>query len=353
MPGVEGDFEMEMILDGSVMYMRSPMLSRSSGLDTDWISMDLEALAPGFSDLASLSQGQNDPTAQLEYLRGISDAEEVGTEQVAGVETTHYSGTVDLDAAYDRLPDDTRGELKQAIAQARKQFGNGAMPVDVWIDGDGLLRRMTISLESGGNSAVDFGMEMTMEIPEYGIAMHLPIPKDGDVTDVSDLLPLSRSALGLGQPAPHGRPERVDLHLVPDPSRDVRIGRDPRVEVGPRVELDHERRPDHVPLVVEHRSPDQDVTVVDEGLDVLQVDRSYGRPPSLRIGIVAVPCHHHEPHVASFARRIWAPVDPSPATGTAGRASPRHDATTATPRGGARVVGGRLFTSRVGRASRA
>jgi hypothetical protein len=63
------------------------------------------------------------------------------------------------------------------------------MPVDVWIDGDGLLRRMTISLESGGNSAIDFGMEMTMEIPEYGIAMDLPIPKDGDVTDVSDLLP--------------------------------------------------------------------------------------------------------------------------------------------------------------------
>jgi hypothetical protein len=189
MPGVAGGFEMEMILDGSVMYMRSPMLSQSSGLDTDWISMDLEELAPGFSDLASLSQGQNDPTAQLEYLRGISDAEEVGTEQVAGVQTTHYSGTVDLDAAYDRLPDDTRGELKQAIAQARKQFGNGAMPVDVWIDGDGLLRRMTISLESGGNSAIDFGMNMTMEIPEYGIAMHLPIPKDGDVTDVSDLLP--------------------------------------------------------------------------------------------------------------------------------------------------------------------
>ena len=114
-------------------------------------------------------------------------------------------------------PDDTRGELKQAIAQARKQFGHGAMPVDVWIDGDGLLRRMTISLESGGNSAVDFGMEMTMEIPEYGIAMHLPIPKDGDVTDVSDLLPLSlvgpraRSAssprpAGTGGPPPGPRP---------------------------------------------------------------------------------------------------------------------------------------------------
>ena len=100
-----------------------------------------------------------------------------------------FDSRSDLDAAYDRLPDDTRGELKQAIAQARKQFGHGAMPVDVWIDGDGLLRRMTMSLESGGNSAVDFGMEVTVEIPEYGIAMHLPIPKDGDVTDVSDLLP--------------------------------------------------------------------------------------------------------------------------------------------------------------------
>jgi hypothetical protein len=189
MPGVEGGFEMEMIMDGSVMYMRSPMLSKGSGLDTDWISMDLDELVPGFSDLASLSQGQNDPTAQLEYLRGISDAEEVGTEQVAGVETMHYSGTVDLDAAYDRLPDDTRGELKQALAQARKQFGHGAMPVDVWIDGDGLVRRMTMSLESGSHSAVDFGLEMTMEIPQYGITMHLPIPKAADVTDVSDLLP--------------------------------------------------------------------------------------------------------------------------------------------------------------------
>ena len=62
------------------------------------------------------------------------------------------------------------------------------MPVDVWIDGDGLLRRMTHD-DGVRREWPRFGMEMTMEIPEYGIAMDLPIPNAADVTDVGDLIP--------------------------------------------------------------------------------------------------------------------------------------------------------------------
>jgi hypothetical protein len=182
LPGAPDGMEMEMILDGSTLYMRSPMFSESAGLHTGWVSMDLNAMVPGFSDLAQLSQGQNDPSSSVEYLRGITHAEEVGTETVVGVETTHYRGTVDLSKAYHQLPSDTSKEVKEALAQVERQFGDAAMPVDVWIDGDGLPRRMTFTMQSQHLS-----MQMTMEIPEYGIELDLPIPAADDVTDLSRL----------------------------------------------------------------------------------------------------------------------------------------------------------------------
>jgi hypothetical protein len=115
---------------------------------------------------------------------------------VAGVETTHYRGTIDLDSAYNRLPADARGELEQALAQARKQFGGVSMPVDVWIDGDGLLRRMTFIMKTGSRASMPLRMEMTMEIPEYGITLDLPIPAASDVTDLGDLAGLAGSSGG-------------------------------------------------------------------------------------------------------------------------------------------------------------
>jgi hypothetical protein len=183
-PGFEKGLAMEMILDGSTMYMRSPILRRSMGIPTDWVSMNLDQLVPGFSELAQLAQGQNDPTSSLTYLEGITDAEEVGSEVVAGVDTTHYRGSVNLHAAYDRLPPDTESALEETIARATRLFGDDPMPIDVWIDADGLLRRMTFSVETGARSKVAFDMTMTVEIAEYGVEIELPIPAEQDVTDL-------------------------------------------------------------------------------------------------------------------------------------------------------------------------
>ena len=61
------------------------------------------------------------------------------------------------------------------------------MPVDVWIDEEGLLRRMTFRMESSTAASGDFAMEMTMEIPDYGIDVELPIPPADEVTDLTDL----------------------------------------------------------------------------------------------------------------------------------------------------------------------
>ncbi|HEY6566538.1 MAG TPA: hypothetical protein VI341_03385 [Actinomycetota bacterium] len=189
LPGLPGGAEMEMILDGTTFYVRMPELADMQSLPTDWVSMDISETAPGFDSLLALSEGQNDPTSSLAYLDGITDAEVVGTETVAGVETTHYHGTIDVSEAFHRLGDDADANARKALAQATQLLGDTAMPVDVWIDGDDLLRRMSFRMETPADAQVVFSMEMTMEISEYGIAQDLPIPDPDDVTDLTRMIP--------------------------------------------------------------------------------------------------------------------------------------------------------------------
>jgi hypothetical protein len=188
LPGMPGGSEMEMILDGSTLYMRMPALAGSSGISTEWISMNLEEVAPGFDDLVALSQGENDPTSSLAYLDGVIDAEVVGTETVVGVETTHYRGTVDPTAALERLSREADADARAILARAKHLLGTTTMPVDVWIDGDELLRRMSFRMEAAAGVRGGFAMEMTMEIPEYGVEVQLPIPAAKDVTDLSEVI---------------------------------------------------------------------------------------------------------------------------------------------------------------------
>ena len=52
--------------------------------------------------------GQGDPSQALDYLRATGEVEEVGTEQIDGVETTHYRGTIQLDAVAEQVPAEQR-----------------------------------------------------------------------------------------------------------------------------------------------------------------------------------------------------------------------------------------------------
>ncbi len=190
MAGLSDGMDMELILDGHVMYMRSSMFSQLPGLGTDWVSMDLNDTVPGFERLASFGTGQNDPSAAFGYLRGVEDAEVVGTEEIHGVETTHYRGTLSLEDALGQLPEDMQADFSQVMAQFRQQFGTVTMPFDVWVDADGQLRRMTYRMETDGGSmgaAGAFSMTMTIDITRYADHLTLDLPAAGDVTDVKDL----------------------------------------------------------------------------------------------------------------------------------------------------------------------
>ncbi|MEX0990942.1 MAG: hypothetical protein WD004_01540 [Actinomycetota bacterium] len=192
--------QMEMIQDGDVTYMKSAMFSGFLGGDASkpWVKMDMSELGPEYGDVSSLGGGSNNPADMFAALQGVTDdLQDMGTETIDGVETTHYAGTVDLQKAMEQVPESERAELEQSYAGLEAQLGGFTMPFDVWVDGDGLVRRVAFTFDLsnlGGELAAtpvpgmqDLKMVMTMDLYDYGVPVDIQIPPADQVSDIGDM----------------------------------------------------------------------------------------------------------------------------------------------------------------------
>lgn len=172
---------MDAVLDGLVFYLKFPteVAAQIPG-GKPWVTFDLERLGKqaGF-DLGQVAQAQQgDPTQALDYLRGASDdVKKVGTEDVRGVETTHYRATLDLSKAAAQLS----GEQRKAIDGAISTLRTKTIPTDVWIDADGRARRLTYSTTKPKAS-------VTIELFDFGVDVDASPPPPDQVTDLNELL---------------------------------------------------------------------------------------------------------------------------------------------------------------------
>jgi hypothetical protein len=187
-----GSARVDVILDGFVMYMRMPFLTRLIPGGRPWIKMDLEEIGRQAGvDLAALSQiGQSDPTQYLTYLSGASeDVREVGRQSIGGVATTHYHAELDLGKAIEQAPAAVRDRARASIEQVEDMLVDGTMPVDVWIDRRGLPRRMSSSYEMKVPDSEDtLDVRYSLEIGDYGTRVRVKPPPESQVTDLAQLL---------------------------------------------------------------------------------------------------------------------------------------------------------------------
>ena len=178
------DIDMDMVFDFPVIYMHFPPEIGALPGGKTWVKMDLEKLGQQSGlDLGQLMQaGQSDPSQGLDYLRGVSDVQAVGDEDVRGVSTTHYTGVVDLQALGAKDP-----ELKKQIDQLVEQSGIERVPVEVWIDDEGFVRRMKETLE-GNSSGLQMNMTMTTDLYDFGTDVSVEEPPADEVVDFSQLM---------------------------------------------------------------------------------------------------------------------------------------------------------------------
>ncbi|HXN54870.1 MAG TPA: hypothetical protein VN874_01275 [Myxococcales bacterium] len=199
LPG--GGSSIKMIFLYPVIYMNMPFLAGKLPAGKTWMKLDISKAAAaaglGTSQLGSLEQ--DDPTKFLDYLRASSGAvTNLGSQSIDGVPTTHYSATLQMSRILDRLP----GAQQAAAKAALEKLGSaGAIPVEVWVDAQGRVRRMQMSLSglagsSGPAVAAGIGGSITIDFTSYGPVPAVVAPPASEVFDMSGML--KNGAAGLG-----------------------------------------------------------------------------------------------------------------------------------------------------------
>lgn len=186
---------MDMIIDGGVVYMRSSLMP---DVGTEWVSMDPSKVDPAAAGQFGLGAGSTDPAAYVGLFAGVIAVEARGEEEIGGVATTRYAGTIDLgkvlenfvDVAVRDVPRASREQLGTAIEQLEGLGLEKRLPFEIWIDGQGFPRRQRLSMDLGSilPGAEDASFEMTVDFSRFGLPIDVEIPRPSQVTDMTELL---------------------------------------------------------------------------------------------------------------------------------------------------------------------
>lgn len=181
-PGL-GSMQTEALFDGSTLYMKLPdALAQRIPLGKSWMKLDVAALAKSSGlDLKQLSSpSQGNPADFLRALKAVGSSRKVGSENIGGVATTHYRATIDPKKALTQIPDkQSAGALKQMLGSS----GLSSIPIDVWVDRAGRVRRESIKVDAAGTS-----MNMTISFTRFGVPVDTTPPPADQVLDAGALL---------------------------------------------------------------------------------------------------------------------------------------------------------------------
>lgn len=163
---------MEMRTDGETIWMKLPAMARPAGMDAEWIAVPATSVA-GTSTGAPFGGLGGD--SYFDALLGVTgEIEDLGREEVNGVDTTHYRFSVDLSEAVRELSAEDRAEFESAFAQAG---GVDVMPVEAWLSDDGLPIRQVMSFEMA-QAGMAGSMRMQIDLTDFGVDVVVVPPDD-------------------------------------------------------------------------------------------------------------------------------------------------------------------------------
>jgi hypothetical protein len=147
------------IIDGDTTYMYDPERGAWEILEDSAPQSTLDV----FTELVP-----DDPTQILQFLEPGGEVEKVGEEPLFGTQTTHYRATVDVE----RLVDNAPANVQEAVRASGMVHEGDTLPVDVWVDDAGMMRRLDLKGRLGDVDDVsmrldlyDFGTEVDVKVP--------------------------------------------------------------------------------------------------------------------------------------------------------------------------------------------
>ncbi|MFF9766843.1 hypothetical protein ACIGXF_07230 [Streptomyces sp. NPDC053086] len=158
-----------------------------------WLKYSYDDLAKlgGASGSYMKDQIQNaTPNQSVKMLLASGDVKKVGEEKISGVDTTHYSGTVnvaDLAGKTSNLSADQLAALKKQLSQA----GVTTDTVDLWINDQDLLVKKSEKADTANGL-----MTNTSFYTDYGVKVTAEAPPAGDTKDFADMMKSGGMAAG-------------------------------------------------------------------------------------------------------------------------------------------------------------
>jgi len=174
--------KVEVILDGRTLYASLPGLGSPSAPDR-WYRLG-ELPGPGVGSSAAPSMA--DPSGLLDLFGGVGNVERLGDEIIDDVAVHHYRGEVDIEKAYSVLSDADRRRLDESIGSLGGGVPSfGSVPVEVWMDDQGIVRRMTSEIVTSGSPSARAAF--TIDFRQLGEPVEIVVPDPAQVTELSDL----------------------------------------------------------------------------------------------------------------------------------------------------------------------
>src|SRR3954452_1970599 len=188
--GDPGDWKLELIQDGDTAYVNFPPLHAQLPAGKTWVKGDAKDLSS--ADAGQLKQfgslAGTDPRDVFGLLKAVSGSiESVGTEEIRGAETSHYRATIDTAKVEKLVPSEQRQGLG-ALDQTAKQAGLAELPLDIWIDADQRVRKLSIDVDAKQPGTDESAKaSLVVELYDYGKPLEVELPPADQVADASTL----------------------------------------------------------------------------------------------------------------------------------------------------------------------
>jgi hypothetical protein len=184
----------EVLRVGTIEYIQIPPAEQSTVPGhLPWESIDLNQvdeakLGKSASQLASIDS--DNPGQVLSNLTGVSNSvTDVGGSTLKGVPTTEYRAQVSLTKEAARATARAGPKAGAAITQEAQALGTDTLPVEVWIDAQGLPRQVSekvpVPAASTGATNGSGSVTVTMGFSDFGVPVELTPPPTDQVADIT------------------------------------------------------------------------------------------------------------------------------------------------------------------------
>jgi hypothetical protein len=163
--------------------MRFPYLDGQLPGGKTWLKADIVEVGKRYGlDLDRLKETRrSDPALMLAYLRSAVGVRKVGTDLVRREVTTHYSTVVDAETIVEEAPKDQQRAMRRYL----RLMGIKTYPVDLWVDRDGIVRKLSVELEYKLPSGEYVKMKLSEEYYDFGVEVNIEPPAGKSVLDVT------------------------------------------------------------------------------------------------------------------------------------------------------------------------